>query len=292
MKITQDVKRKMIQIAAFGFSNSCIGNFATGSIYKGKWKYFCNPGINCYSCPAARLACPIGAMQAVGGSPRFGVSFYVLGFVLALGVLFGRAVCGYVCPFGLLQELINKIPSPKKRIPKPLTYVKYVLLVVFVLMMPALLINKYGSGAPAFCEYICPAGTLEGGIPLLLTHPELRAQLDWLFLLKAGIVVLTIAGCVLCCRFFCKVMCPLGAVYGILNKFSLLRLRVDHSRCVSCGKCREVCVMDIDPVKSPDSAECIRCGKCAASCSKQAISISMSQHSRKGDKDEIPGFYD
>jgi len=277
MKITQDARRKIIQIAAFGFSNSYVGNFAGGRLYKGNWKNFCNPGMNCYSCPAARFACPIGAMQAVGGSAKFSVSFYVLGFVLALGVVFGRAICGFICPFGLIQELLHKIPSPKKRIYKPLTYIKYMLLVVFVLIVPALVTDNFGLGAPAFCEYICPVGTLEGGIPLLLTHPELRAQLGGLFTLKAVILVVTLIGCVICCRFFCKVMCPLGAIYGLLNKISLYRVYIDRHSCVSCGKCASVCQMDIDPVVKPDSAECIRCGKCAASCPAQAIKIGFKE---------------
>ena len=273
MNITQDVKRKIIQIAAFGFSNSYVGNFAGGKLYKGSWKRFCNPGINCYSCPAARFSCPIGAMQAVGGSNKFGVSFYVIGFVLALGVIFGRAICGFICPFGFIQELLHKIPSPKKRIYKPLTYIKYALLVVFVILMPAVVTNNFGLGAPAFCEFICPAGTLEGGIPMLLTHPELRAQLGGLFALKAIILIVTIVGCIICCRFFCKVMCPLGAIYGLLNKVSLYRVHVDRFSCVSCGRCASVCPMDIDPVAKPDSPECIRCGKCAASCPMQVISV-------------------
>ena len=277
MKITQGIRRKIIQIAAFGFSNSHIGNFAGGRLYKGSWKNFCNPGMNCYSCPAASFACPIGAMQAVGGSAKFSVSFYVLGFVLALGVIFGRAICGFICPFGLIQELLHKIPSPKKRIYKPLTYIKYVMLAVFVLIMPALVTDDFGLGAPAFCEFICPAGTLEGGIPLLLTHPELRAQLGGLFTLKAVILILTLIGCIICCRFFCKVMCPLGAIYGLLNKISLYRVHVDRFSCVSCGRCASVCQMDIDPVPKPDSAECIRCGKCAASCPVQAIKIGFKE---------------
>ena len=109
MKINQEMKRKIVQVAAFGYSNTYIGNFVSGQIYKGRWKQFCNPGMNCYSCPAARLACPIGAMQAVSGSMNFKLSFYVIGFVLALGVVFGRAICGFFCPFGLIQELIYKI---------------------------------------------------------------------------------------------------------------------------------------------------------------------------------------
>ncbi len=282
MRITQDIRRKLIQLAAFGFSNSHPGNFVSGKIYKGSWKNFCNPGINCYSCPAAGLACPIGAMQAVSGSPRFGISFYVLGFVLALGVVLGRAVCGYLCPFGFIQELVHKIPSPKKRIPKPLTYIKYILLLIFVILFPILMTDKYGIGAPAFCQYICPAGTLEGGLPLLLTHPDLRRQAGGIFFLKAGILVGTIAGCVFICRFFCKTMCPLGAIYGLLNKISFYRIRIQKPRCISCGKCRDICPMDIDPVGHPDSAECIRCGRCAASCPRQAICIGFTGSGENG----------
>lgn len=273
MKIRQEIKRKIIQTAAFGFSNPYLYNFAGGQLYKGRWKQFCNPGMNCYSCPAARLSCPIGAMQAVSGSMNFSVSFYVTGFVLAVGVLLGRAVCGFVCPFGLIQELLYKIPSPKKKLWKGFTYVKYALLVFFVLLLPVIHTNELGMGAPAFCEYICPAGTLEGGLPLLATHPELRKIVGTLFSVKACILALTLAGCLMVCRFFCKVMCPLGAIYGILNKISVYHVEVDKERCVSCGKCHAGCPMDVDPSENPDSAECIRCGKCAACCPKEALGI-------------------
>lgn len=271
MKISREIKRKIIQIAAFGYSNTYLGNLAKGQLYKGKWKQFCNPGINCYSCPAARLSCPIGAMQAVSGSISFKISFYVVGFVLALGVLFGRAICGFICPFGLIQELLYKIPFPKKRLWKGFTYVKYVILLVFVFLLPVVSVNTVGMGAPAFCEYICPAGTLEGGIPLLATHPELRQIVGALFSFKACILLLTLIGCLMICRFFCKVMCPLGAIYGILNKISLYHMEINTENCVSCGKCHAVCPMDVNPAENPDSAECIRCGRCVEGCSRQAL---------------------
>ena len=273
MKINQEMKRKIVQVAAFVYSNTYIGNFVSGQIYKGSWKQFCNPGMNCYSCPAARLACPIGAMQAVSGSMNFKLSFYVIGFVLALGVVFGRAICGFFCPFGLIQELIYKIPFPKKKLWKWLTYVKYVLLAVFVVIMPVTMVNELGMSSPAFCEYICPAGTLEGGIPLLSTHPELRATLGALFSVKACILIITLIGCLSVCRFFCKVMCPLGAIYGLLNKVSIYHMECNKKTCVSCGKCHNICPMDVDPVKNPNSAECIRCGKCVASCPKESLAL-------------------
>lgn len=271
MKLSHEVKRKIIQIAAFGFSNSYLGNLASGRLYQGKWKNFCNPGMNCYSCPAARFACPIGAMQAVSTKPGSVIGFYALGFVLAIGVIFGRAICGFVCPFGFVQELLYKIPSVKKRIYKPLTYIKYALLVIFVFLMPALVVNKYGIGAPSFCKYICPVGTIEGGIPLLLTIPSLRTMLGKLFTVKAAILAGTIIACVICNRFFCKVMCPLGALYGLLNKISIYSMKHDAEKCISCGKCSDVCPMDTDPVTKPNSPECIRCGRCVHACPTCAL---------------------
>lgn len=273
MRVSQEIKRKIIQIAAFGYSNTYLGNFAGGRLYKGPWKQFCNPGMNCYSCPAARLSCPIGAMQAVSGSMNFKMSFYVLGFVLAIGVLFGRAICGFICPFGLIQELIYKLPFPKKKLWKGFTYVKYVFLVVFVFILPIANTNALGMGAPAFCEYICPVGTLEGGIPLLSTHPELWDAIGALFSVKMCILIITLVGCLVVCRFFCKVMCPLGAIYGILNNISIYHMEIDRDSCISCGKCHAECPMDVDPVENPNSAECIRCGRCAACCPKQALAL-------------------
>ncbi len=267
------IKRKIVQLAAFGYSNPYLKNFMGGKLYQGKWKQFCNPGLNCYSCPAASLACPIGALQAVSGSVNFKFSFYVVGILLAVGVLLGRAVCGWLCPFGLFQELLHKFPSPKLKLKKAFIYVKYVVLVVFVIVLPIAVTDYMGMGKPAFCQYICPAGTLEGGIPLLLSHKALRQTIGSLFTLKMTILIVTIIGCVLIYRFFCRVFCPLGAIYGLLNEISIYRLEIDAHKCVSCGKCKRICKMEVDPVKTPASAECIRCGACADTCPEGAICL-------------------
>lgn len=273
MKINHTIRRKLLQVAAFGFSNTHLSNFKGGKLYEGKWKQFCNPGLNCYSCPAASFACPIGALQAVSGSMNFKFSFYVVGTLLAFGVLLGRAVCGYLCPFGLVQELLHKIPFPKLKLWRGFLYIKYMMLLVFVLLLPITATNYMGIGKPAFCQFICPTGTLEGGIPLLAAHAELRQTIGPLFILKMTILIVTIIGCLLIYRFFCKVLCPLGVIYGMMNKISLYHLEVDRHKCINCGKCRNVCKMDVDPVKRPDSVECIRCGECVLGCPKQAISM-------------------
>ncbi|MBP3637711.1 MAG: 4Fe-4S binding protein [Clostridia bacterium] len=293
MKMTQAIKRKAIQIAAFGLNNCHIGNYVGekgARIYTGQWKQFCSPGLNCYSCPAASVSCPIGALQAVSGSMTFDFSFYVVGFLLAVGVLLGRLVCGFLCPFGLIQELFALIPLPRKklRLPRWVKYVKYVILVVFVLIMPVAVTNIVGMGQPAFCQYICPAGTLQGGIPLVSTHPELQQSLGWLFSWKMLLLVGTLVGCVLVYRFFCKAMCPLGAIYGLLNKVSFYRLTVDEAKCIHCGKCARVCRMDVDPVKHPQSMECIRCGDCAAACPTGAIKLGFGFFKKENKQEETP----
>ncbi|MCX4324313.1 MAG: 4Fe-4S binding protein [Lachnospiraceae bacterium] len=281
MKITYAIKRKLLQIIAFGCSNAHLLNFKGGKLYTGKWKQFCNPGLNCYSCPAAGFACPIGALQAVNGSRQFSFSFYVAGLLLAFGVLLGRAVCGWLCPFGLLQELIHKIPSPKRKLKKGFLYIKYVVLVVFVLILPIAVTDYMGMGKPAFCQYICPAGTLEGGLSLLAAHESLRKAVGSLFSLKMTILILTLIGCVFFYRFFCRTLCPLGAIYGLFNKISIVHLEVDRHRCVGCGKCKDVCGMEVNPVQTPNAAECIRCGACVDVCPADALYLGFSIKCKK-----------
>ena len=272
-KLTFEIKRKLIQAAAFGYSNLYLGNFLDGRLYKGKWKSFCNPGMNCYSCPAASGACPIGSFQAVVGSSKFGFSYYITGFLILLGVLLGRFICGFLCPFGWLQELLHKIPSKKlstKKL-KPLTYLKYIILLLAVVLLPALAVNDVGMGDPFFCKYICPQGVLEGAIPLSLVNEGIRAALGTLFVQKLFILLAVVALSILFYRPFCKWICPLGAFYALLNKISLLEIKMDEQKCVSCGKCAASCKMDVDVRKTPNHAECIRCGKCITACPAEAL---------------------
>lgn len=272
----QSIRRKLIQMLAFFMSNPRLDNFLSGRLCKEEWKSLCVPGLNCYSCPAAAFACPIGALQAVITSAGFWFSYYVAGFLLAVGVLLGRFICGFLCPFGLFQELLHKVPLPKRSLWVPLLYAKYFILLIFVLLLPLLWTDFSGAGRPTFCEYICPAGTLEAGLPLLAVHPEFRQVLGGLFAWKSLILALVIIGSMLNYRFFCKSLCPLGAIYGLLNRISLYRLQLRREACVACGKCRSVCHMGVDPARNPGAAECIRCGECVAACPEQALSLGFS----------------
>lgn len=281
MNITRSFNRRFVQLLAALLTNQELLNLTSGRLYKGSAKNLCAPGLNCYSCPAATLSCPLGALQAAGGTAGYGFSFYVGGFLLLLGVLWGRLACGFLCPFGLVQDLLSKLPVQKRKLFPPLRYVKYLLLVVFVLLLPVLLLMVNGVGAPAFCEYICPAGTLEAAVPLLLTHAEYRQAIGGLFVLKSVILVAVLVGCLFISRFFCKMLCPLGAIYGLLNRVSICRLHLDGKSCVSCGACRKVCPMDIDPVAQLHSPECILCGQCVEACPQKALHLGIKASAAK-----------
>lgn len=265
--------RGWIQAAATLLTNIHLPNFFKGGIYQGKGKAVCVPGLNCYSCPGAAGACPIGSFQAVVGSSKFRFSYYITGFLILLGVLLGRFICGFLCPFGWLQELLHKIPGKKlstKKL-KPLTYLKYAILLLAVVLLPAIVVNDLGMGDPFFCKYICPQGVLEGAIPLAAVNEGIRSALGSLFNWKLAILIVVVVLSVLFYRPFCKWICPLGAFYALMNKVSLLGIKVDEHKCVSCGKCARVCKMDVDVTKTPNHTECIRCGKCITACPTDAI---------------------
>lgn len=260
-------------------TNSYLIGFAQGKIYKGKLKNLCVPGLNCYSCPGAVGSCPIGALQAVIGSWNFKFAFYVAGFLMFVGALIGRFVCGWLCPFGLIQDLLHKIPFPVKlqtfRGDKLLRRLKYIILLIFVILLPMFLVDILGQGAPYFCKLICPAGTLEGGIPLVLLNSSMRSALGWLYAWKGVLLAVTVFLSLLIYRPFCKYICPLGAIYSVFNPISVFKYQVDEKKCVHCGVCARVCKMQADPVKNANHPECIRCGLCKKSCPAGAITCGL-----------------
>lgn len=268
-------KRHRFQILWAFLTNSYLVGFAKGKIYDGKLKNLCVPGLNCYSCPGALGSCPIGAMQAVIGSWNFRMAFYVAGFLVFVGALMGRFVCGWLCPFGLIQDLLHKIPFVKKigtfRGDRLLRKLKYVIFLVFVILLPMFVVDMLGQGAPYFCKLICPAGTLEGGIPLVLLNSAMRTAVGWLYAWKNVLLVVIVLLSVVIYRPFCKYICPLGAVYSVFNPIAVFRYRVDKEACVHCGACAKACKMQVDLSETPNHPECIRCGSCKKVCPTGAI---------------------
>ena len=267
--------RRWIQTIAVFVTNAYWRFPFTRNMYQGDLKTICAPGLNCYSCPAATSACPLGAIQTFMASARanfeiarFQVGLYVIGMLGLIGSLVGRMPCAWVCPFGLMQELLHKIPSPKVEIPKVLTYCKYVFLGLFVFILPFAVVDEFGYGMTWFCKYVCPAGTLEAGLPMLALKPELRALVGWLFYSKLTILVGFLAWMVVSRRAFCRVACPLGAIYSLFNRYSVFRMTHDPDKCTRCEACYQGCPMGVKFYEGPNQKDCIRCLKCLQTSSK------------------------
>ncbi len=274
LKKIKPSKRKIVQLYSALLFNANLKGFSTGVIYQGNTKNLCAPGINCYSCPGAVAACPLGSLQnALTGQDK-STAFYIFGILLLYGFLAGRWICGWLCPFGLIQELFYKIKTPKlkkSKFTRVLSYLKYVILVLFVFIIP-LLYALRNTPVPAFCKYICPAGTLEGAMGLLSNKVNesflrmLGPIFTWKFLLMVSIIVAS----VFIFRFFCRFLCPLGLLYGFFNKISIFGIKLDKPKCIDCGKCISKCKMDI---KHVGDVECISCGECIDVCPTKAISF-------------------
>jgi len=275
---TQKKRRRFQFFGAIGF-NAWLPSFFKGTIFQGPSKGLCVPVLNCYSCPSALGACPIGALQNALGSIRLNLSLaryqfglYVLGFLGAVGSLVGRIPCGWLCPFGFFQELLYKIPTRKFPIPRFLIKMKYVLLAVAVIGLPLLVLDSFGGGTPWFCKWICPAGTLEAGLPLAVLNSGIRQQLGFLFAWKAAVLAGFVVAMVFTMRPFCRTACPLGAILGLFNRFSLFRMSVDEETCTRCDRCRKECPVDVRVYEAPNSPDCIRCLKCEKVCPFGSIS--------------------
>ena len=267
--------RRLIQLYSALLHNAHLKGFVEGEIYQGSAKYACLPGLNCYSCPGAVAACPLGALQNALASTGHRAAWYVVGILLLFGITLGRTICGWLCPLGFLQELLHKLPTVKirkSRLTRALSLLKYAVLAVFVLAIPLWYGLLHDIPLPGFCKYLCPAGTLEGAVALL-SHPgnaDLFSMLGGLFTLKVLLLLCIVLACLFCYRSFCRFLCPLGALYGLFNRFCLVGVRVEQGRCNGCGACVRNCGMDI---RSVGDRECIHCAACISGCAQNAISL-------------------
>lgn len=266
-------KRRLIQLYSALLFNCYIKGYVSGEIFKGISKNVCTPGLNCYSCPGAVTSCPLGALQNAFADSGKRAPYYMLGIIMLYGVLLGRWICGWLCPFGLVQELLYKIKTPKAKksiFTRVLSYLKYVILVLFVVVIPLIYMFR-DFPLPAFCKYICPAGTLGGAVGLLINpeNSDKFGMLGPLFTWKFALMVSIIVGSVFIYRMFCRFFCPLGALYGLFNRIAIFGIKLEKKSCISCGKCVTACKMDIRQV---GDGECISCGECIPVCPTQAIS--------------------
>ncbi len=277
----EKIRRRLQIIFAF-LTNGYWGFPFSRAIYQGPLKVICSPGLNCYSCPASTTYCPMGALQQLIAGVRlslemgqFYFGWYVIGSIGVLGGLLGRMVCGWMCPFGLFQELLYRIPVRKFGIPAFMKYGKFAILALMVVILPLFVVDDFGAGDPWFCKYLCPAGTLEAGIPMLILQPDLRQTVGWLFFNKLFFMFVFIGWSVVASRPFCRTACPLGAFYGLFARVKLVRLTLEEERCTRCRACHQVCPMGVKFNEEPQDSNCISCMRCQRICPYGAIHLEV-----------------
>jgi ferredoxin len=259
-----DHNRRLYQLSSVLVIDSSLKGFLVASIYQGRTKGFCVPVLNCYACPSAIFSCPLGSIQhfmVIGDIPEnakmffANLPYYPLGLLGVIGGVVGRMCCGYICPFGFIQDILFKIKTHKIRIPKFLRHFKYVALLLLVFILPMALGENWFSK-------LCPMGTLIGGIPWVSINPDIRGMIRGIFWVKVAILLIYLLLSTISKRPFCQTSCPLGAIYSLFNKASFFRLTWDGKTCTHCNKCEEICPMDIKIYENANPVDCIRCLDC------------------------------
>lgn len=242
-----------MSIGANGYFKSFLAN--PPAVYQGTGKAFCVPILNCYACPSALFSCPIGTIQHFMVVRQ--IPYYIIGYLGLIGTIIGRMPCGTLCPFGYYQELLYKLPSFKIRIPPFLRSFRFFVLVGLVIVIPWITSENWFSK-------LCPMGTLVGGLPWVTISAEVRSMIRDLFWIKIAMLIFFSVSSIIAKRPFCQTTCPLGTIYGLFNRFSLVRLRWEASKCTHCRKCQEICPMEIAVWEGENTGHCIRCLDCTA----------------------------
>ncbi len=258
------LKRRIFQGIGAVLPNAYVQGFISASLYQGPLKNGCTPLLNCYACPSALLSCPIGTMQHFAATRT--VPFYAIGTLSVVGASVGRMTCGTLCPFGALQDLLYKFRSWKFPIPPWARFLRYAVLAVLVFAVP------FVTGESWFSK-LCPAGTLAAGIPWATMNAGVRGMIGSLFWVKISILLSMVAVSAMAKRPFCRAACPLGAIFSLFNRTSLLQLAWDPDSCTRCGKCQKICPVDIRPDRKPADPECLRCLDCTRCPSLKATTV-------------------
>ena len=228
--------------------------------------------LQCSNCVASTFTCPLilfqrGAVMASTGMLSTGIGAKViasmaagLAMLMAFGAALGSWACGWLCPFGFIQDIVYRIRALKFRLPLWSGHLRIPLFVALGIALPYLTRSLF------FCD-ICPSGTVNrlwqqaAGIPLFFKTPE-----GIVAMVSIGVLLLITALSVFTSRPFCTILCPIGGLHGSMNRISGMYLKVDRDGCRDCGLCQTKCPQGIDPSKEPSHSLCTRCLECTRTC--------------------------
>ena len=238
-----------------------ISLLAINSYFLPQLRSICVPAFNCYSCPAAIFSCPLGVLANFSALKL--VPYSAIAILVLAGLIGGRLVCGWICPFGLIQDWLDKIRRRKIVFNPKFRFLKYGILMVFIFAIPF-----FFPGPILFCR-LCPVGTIESTIPWRLMGVVNTFTSG--FYIRLGVLAVILMLVSFSSRGFCKYLCPLGVIFGFFNRFSLVRMKMKDD-CNECRLCAKKCPVDINPVGQRNNSECIRCGQCTH-CNQIAFGI-------------------
>lgn len=252
-------KRRLIQLYAFLLTNANLKGFFFGEDFYGRQQIYVRSGTQLLFLSGSGRSLSARRSAKRSGGVEYPCPVLCLGNYRAVRASSGTDDLRILCPFGLGQDLVYKIKTPKlkkNRVTRILSYLKYVILLVFVIAMPLAFSGKLP--VPTFCKYICPAGTIGGALALLINpgNDGYFAMLGPLFTWKFAVMVAIVVACIFIYRAFCRFICPLGALYGFFNRIALIGVKLDKNKCTDCGLCVAHCKMDVRHV---GDHECINC---------------------------------
>ena len=234
------------------------------------------PFLNCQACEMATGACPIGQVQnslLAGTFPALAV-----GVIVATVSALGRWICGWLCPFGLFSDIVDRASSRRWTPSHRWRAGGFVVAALLLVAVEVLAFAGVRNIAP-FCSTVCASGKLYGLLPYYATTaagevarlPESGGQAAFIYhaVLFALLIVAAIA---ISGRAFCRYLCPLGAMLGLGNRIAAVRIAHHDHFCTGCDRCLEHCPMGIDLANRDFLTEtsCIRCGRCVAICKQGA----------------------
>lgn len=265
-----------------GFVLTRLGVFRVSGVHPVKRCAFgVFPFLNCQACEMATGACPIGQIQGFLAARRF--PFLVLFFLITTGLMLGRWVCGWLCPFGFFLDIVDRISVNKVKFPYLFSIVKFYMLGITVLLGLFFGLFMFTTVYP-FCSFVCPSGLVYGLLPYYATtaSKEFKEVLSnpggnpiaFFIILFHSILLLGyfLISVLTRGRFFCKYLCPLGAFLGLFNRISFVKIAHIEAMCDNCGLCTKTCPMEIDLSKGDflTVSNCIRCSTCVHECRRGA----------------------
>ncbi|MFA5292029.1 MAG: 4Fe-4S binding protein [Phycisphaerae bacterium] len=228
---------------------------------------------------------PLGVIGTVLSTHKLYASLLWSLITIILTILFGRFFCGLVCPFGTLHQFVSHLAHGKKtsKLISLHKYhkaqrIKYYILIVFLIMA------AFGGSSSLLSGLLDPIPLFTRSINLLIL-PIIGSSAKIVAtnrfyqssLLTLAVFLIFVLLNFYKPRFFCIYICPLGALFGLINRFAILRINRNLSKCTDCKLCDSHCQGSCEPAETVKLSECLLCFNCIDDCKFNAVDFSTAE---------------